>query len=395
MHSEAPAPTTSGLCPLCDVGVKNGDNIIAHLEESHDVIVESEKLNFNTFEDFVQWRDKMYVDTMSQFAKARGVDKVKNGERMYLNCHHSGRYRGRGNGHRYRDPSRICKRGKVCPARLVVTCTIDGVEVVFYKTHIGHNNEPKCFRLTHSEREEIAGMLLNDVPHHKIIQKIRSKMPPSRERAIKLQDLYNIRRDFNINGMKEVMRTHETSFEISDEMVETVLENVWNVKLNEDVYTVVLDSEIKCRSCRLLCWVCRVCVHKFSCTCSDHLLDGKFCKHIHACVRLQKLDNIEILDGTVLTQDDQNYDIDTQENETETKRVGEMNDGRQNLSLLLNASLGVISTLDDDSFKKAAPVIKRYIDDIMRLKQEQLVINSECIDHAYTLKNNSFKEEWL
>nr|CAI5822155.1 unnamed protein product [Callosobruchus analis] len=400
MHRKAPASTTAGLCPLCDVGVKNGDHIITHLEEAHGVIVESETLNFNTFEEFVQWRDKMYVDTMSQFARARGVDKVKNGERMYLNCHHSGRYRGRGSGYRYRDPNKICKRGRVCPARLVVTCTLEGVEVVFYKTHVGHSNESKYLRLTHSEREEIAGMLLDNVPHQEIIQTIGSKMPSSRERTIKLQDLYNIRRDFHIDVLKEIMRSHARSLEIRDEMVETVLENVWNVKLNnEDTYTVVLDSKIICSGCRLSCWVCRVCVHQFSCTCSDHLLNGNFCKHIHACAHLQKFDNpTETSDEANISKDDQNYYINTHEKESETEEasfVPQNVERRQNLSLLLNASLGIISTFDNDSFKKAVPIIKRYIDDIMRLKQERLVVRSESTNCIYTLKETNFKEDWL
>lgn len=38
-----------------------------------------------------------------------------------------------------------------------------------------------------------------------------------------------------------------------------------------------------CKSSCLKCPVCRICVHTFTCTCTDSIIKMNICKHIHAC----------------------------------------------------------------------------------------------------------------
>ncbi|CAH1962748.1 unnamed protein product [Acanthoscelides obtectus] len=388
MHGEVLPITSSGVCPLCDVDVKNGDNILAHLEKAHQVTVESEKLYFKSIEDFEQWREHICIDSLNHFAKARGVDNVKDGQRMYLNCHYSGKQRDRGSGIRQRNSDRICKRGKVCPARLVVTCTSEGVEVIYYKTHVGHSNDVKCLRLTRTEKEQIANLLLNDIPHQKIIEEMRKSMPPSRRGAVKMQDLYNIRRDFNIDCAKVIMRTHDLSLDISKDMVHSIQPNIWKVTSNNGEYTVVFSTKAKCQGCHLLCWVCDVCVHQFSCTCNDNLVKGGFCEHIHACARLQKLKVFIETNAEPANGEDHIYCI-TQEIVPEEQKVENSTDSRYKLSFLLNASLGIISALDHEGCEKALPIVKKCIDDIMLLKRKQIAVEIERSDHNYSRPTES------
>lgn len=47
---EARETLSSGACPLCDAHVRNGDNIVVHLQEAHHVNIETEELHFDSIE---------------------------------------------------------------------------------------------------------------------------------------------------------------------------------------------------------------------------------------------------------------------------------------------------------------------------------------------------------
>lgn len=82
----------------------------------------------------------MCKETLTSYAKARGDIVIEDGQRIFFQCHRSGKYRCRGLGLRYRDPDKTIKIGKVCPSRIVVTITSEGVSVIHHKTHFGHDN---------------------------------------------------------------------------------------------------------------------------------------------------------------------------------------------------------------------------------------------------------------
>lgn len=41
--------------------------------------------------------------------------------------------------------------------------------------------------------------------------------------------------------------------------------------------------------CRLVCRKCNICIHNYTCECSDHIIKLNICKHIHACAILSSV----------------------------------------------------------------------------------------------------------
>lgn len=58
-------------------------------------------------------------------------------------------------------------------------------------------------------------------------------------------------------------------------------------KMNNNVYTVKQNATVphEAKTCPLLCELCKICCHTFSCTCFDYGLRNTICKHIHLVVR--------------------------------------------------------------------------------------------------------------
>ena len=48
-----------------------------------------------------------------------------------------------------------CKIGRICPATIEVTDKGSSVEVIHFKTHVGHALEMKHQKISEAEREEI------------------------------------------------------------------------------------------------------------------------------------------------------------------------------------------------------------------------------------------------
>ena len=66
--------------------------------------------------------------------------------------------------------------------------------------------------------------------------------------------------------------------------IEEVSENEWVVPSASDsrkYYKVCQVSSVPCE-CKLICNICSVCVHMYTCNCPDFLIGNLSCKHIHA-----------------------------------------------------------------------------------------------------------------
>lgn len=100
MHGiEAPKSSPTGRCPFypkCNVKVNHGDSVMCHLKEDHDVIMDIEEQEFNSYEAFVQWKDGYCNETLTQYAQPRGAVTMENDQRFFLNCHRSGKKRSQG-----------------------------------------------------------------------------------------------------------------------------------------------------------------------------------------------------------------------------------------------------------------------------------------------------------
>lgn len=125
-------------CPICPHHSSNNQkSAIKHLEESHNMVFETETIIFATFEEFNFWKKEKELETSSCFVSSHGSYKTNEFVRFKYLCHRSGSIRRQGKGIRRMKTSK--KIDAFCPSRLEVTVRADKCEVIFVKTHVGHD----------------------------------------------------------------------------------------------------------------------------------------------------------------------------------------------------------------------------------------------------------------
>ena len=84
-----------------------------------------------------------------------------------------------------------------------------------------------------------------------------------------------------------IRRRHEESKNICSELLNQCSENQWTVASSHgsNVYTVRKETNQCIENCQLQCKDCNICIHIFSCTCMDAILNYTICKHVHFVAR--------------------------------------------------------------------------------------------------------------
>ena len=80
---------------------------------------------------------------------------------------------------------------------------------------------------------------------------------------------------------------HVHSIKLSIEAVRDTNCNEWTVTSTskpETHYTIKKQQTI-CQNCHIRCKECNICIHEYTCTCPDSLLNVTMCKHIHLVIR--------------------------------------------------------------------------------------------------------------
>ena len=90
-----------------------------------------------------------------------------------------------------------------------------------------------------------------------------------------------------------IRRRHEESKNICSELLNQCSENQWTVASTHgsNVYTVRKETNKCIQNCQLQCKDCKICIHIFSCTCMDAILNYTICKHVHFVASENKLEN--------------------------------------------------------------------------------------------------------
>lgn len=70
-----------------------------------------------------------------------------------------------------------------------------------------------------------------------------------------------------------------------------ISDDTWSVASNSLELDYLIKQNEPC-SCKVICILCKCCVHLFSCTCYDSCIKNNMCKHIHA-VRMNSMINNE------------------------------------------------------------------------------------------------------
>ncbi|XP_049763824.1 zinc finger protein 234-like [Schistocerca cancellata] len=201
-----------------------------HLECQHGIKIKREEMEFESLEQFLQWKIKMEGEKCVSFVKKGGgiIDPEK--FKTYYFCHRSGNVIKSGMGLRLRGPS--VKIGRTCPASLIVTKMPSGkVSVQFYATHTGHNFSVGSLHLTPADRAMVADLIASGLSDTEILKKIRDGAHDScfkRVHMLKRKDIYNIKKQYKLDtslNRKEVVSVEQPSSIINIENLQTAAQN--------------------------------------------------------------------------------------------------------------------------------------------------------------------------
>ena len=93
----------------------------------------------------------------------------------------------------------------------------------------------------------------------------------------------SIREGENSGSLTTIHKRHLASTKLSPTLVQKTSDHEWKIKSGEAKweYTVTMECEQCQELCQLICKDCEVCIHMYSCTCLDFLINYTMCKHIH------------------------------------------------------------------------------------------------------------------
>lgn len=307
--------TKTHKCPLCreEFERKNGNK---HFESKHNLILEKERLEFNNYDEFCEWKKSIEKETSSYFAKQ--TTQTSNGtSHHFFICHRSGTYRPRvGEKKRKLKAKGSRKIDGYCPATIKVTQVKGGLcHVAFQAQHIGHENEIKHLNLTLEERKHIAEMLESGLSIDVILNDIRNSVTENSSQRLLLitkKDLYNIRASFLkdkhphtpppdiisteslSNILEEIKKEHSECQHMKADV--TNLENGWMLNLTEDNEICFIKENRSMCDCAFICSDCKACVHSYECNCVDFSDEPKMCRHIHFLCMLRNTGQVNVLD---------------------------------------------------------------------------------------------------
>lgn len=117
------------VCSVCHANIKKSE-IIAHFTNNHDIQIQTNQLNFSSFDDCMEWMAKMERNTKEKFIRFG-----KKGQTYYFKCHRSGHFKPRGKGIRQLKQYGSNKIDAYCPASIKVHHTEGGGMCSYFYKH--------------------------------------------------------------------------------------------------------------------------------------------------------------------------------------------------------------------------------------------------------------------
>ncbi|XP_050299208.1 uncharacterized protein LOC126738101 [Anthonomus grandis grandis] len=145
-------------CPLCEFGHIDRSELVSHFESDHNLVINSETIVFNTYEQFSKWKGEIEVATNAVYVKKNGNLNGEKRKYAYFTCQCSGYYRPRGKGIRPLKRQGSNKMNAYCPANIYLKRTKDNCfEALWTQTHVGHDTEESTlsFQNTIIQEEEV------------------------------------------------------------------------------------------------------------------------------------------------------------------------------------------------------------------------------------------------
>lgn len=163
------------------------------------------ELEFEDFKQFVGWKEEEELNQKTRYIQKCAPYSDGNYKTWYYYCNRTGTYKPRGKKIRHLKSQGTSKIAKQCTAHIKATVTLDTgtVKVQYCDTHHSHHIKLAHLRMHSSTRMNIAAKLQQGVSMDRIMDDIRETVSKelNREHLISRQDLHNIKKQYNIDGV--------------------------------------------------------------------------------------------------------------------------------------------------------------------------------------------------
>ncbi len=185
---------------------QNLDLLVKHQADCHNIICNMSSHTFSSISKFLDWKKSTELDSNSLYVQQCSMQASQSSRRWYYYCNRGGKYKPKGEGKRSVKVQGTNKIGICCTAHMKVVQDIvsDEVSVKFCSSHnhaitLGH------IPISEDSRMLIVRQLQEGVAIEKIFDNIRDNVEGSIKRLhiINRQDVNNIKRQFNIEGIEK------------------------------------------------------------------------------------------------------------------------------------------------------------------------------------------------
>ena len=191
------------------------NNLIKHIEDDHKENIDKEQLNFNTYDDFLSWKKDEESRTKTSYVQKCASRTCDDIQLWYFYCNRSGVYRTKSDGIRTLKTQGSSKLGEFCTAHMKVQKSklTNKITVQYVSTHHNHNPDTDIqhLRIPEDLKQSIAAKLIQGVSMTKILDDIRDNVAENglqREHLTTRQDIRNISRQYNIEGVEKHANDH-------------------------------------------------------------------------------------------------------------------------------------------------------------------------------------------
>ncbi|XP_019853060.1 PREDICTED: uncharacterized protein LOC109582660 [Amphimedon queenslandica] len=198
----------------CCCRFSNIDQLIKHLQESHNHSIEVKTRKFDTMEDFMAWKSDIEKSSSSSYVLHSAPQKREDHSCYYYYCNRSGVYHLRGKGKRaLKLQGSSNKVDGYCVAYIRACRYTSGAVTVEICDHHLHESQLAHIPLPESTRHMIAAKLQDGVEIQAILDSIRDGVEGAeigRSELINRQDIHNIRHQYNIEGIQYHSNDHSS-----------------------------------------------------------------------------------------------------------------------------------------------------------------------------------------
>ncbi|XP_054256938.1 uncharacterized protein LOC128981960 [Macrosteles quadrilineatus] len=185
----------------CSFRCSYKEKLQLHLVEEHGLSMDIRVNYFNSFSEFLRWKEEFEKQENTRFVKKSGSRPREEGVRVvYFYCSRSGTPICRTSIEKQNGKKRFTtKSNHHCTASITCIEKANGeVEVKVCATHYGHDNDLQRLRLTKTDKINIVEQLAKGLPRDVILDNIRSSTSSQVERInlITLKDVKNIEKSY-------------------------------------------------------------------------------------------------------------------------------------------------------------------------------------------------------